>query len=256
MQTELDLRDILTIILKRLWLIVAVVLLTTVMVGLVSVYVMQPIYQASTKLIVNKSEDFIGISQLDLNTVNLNIRLIETYKQIIQTPAIMDVVVEENPEWGLSSEQLMAKVKVNSVNNTQVMTLVVEDPSYNRAMEIVNAVSHVFIQVIPQLMQVDNVSLLSEAKSKANPVPIKPRPVLNIAIGFVVSLMIAFGIVFLLEYFDDSIRSEEDVTRFLDLPTLIAIPVVKAEDMGIVKVEVPVREAGEAYRAPINQNNY
>jgi capsular polysaccharide biosynthesis protein len=251
-QTELDLRDYYHIIRKRIWLIVAIVLISTIVTGIVSMYVLQPIYQASTKLIVNKSDEAIGGSQLDLNTVNLNIRLIDTYKEIIKTPAIMDVVAQEHPEWGLSSEQLVNKVQVSSVNNTQVMTLVVQDPSHDRAVDIVNAVSAVFVNEIPSLMKVDNVSLLSKAKETEAPTPVKPRPALNAAIGFVVSLMIAVGIVFLKEYFDDSIKTDEDVSRYLGLPTLALIPKVKEEDLIERHASVVGREAGESYRASVN----
>jgi capsular polysaccharide biosynthesis protein len=232
MELELDLRDYIKIIRKRIWLIAIIVVVSCLSVGILSYFFIQPTYEASTKLIVNKSDDRQGaLNQVDINTVNLNIRLIDTYKEIIKTPRIMDKVVQEHPEFNLTTDQLIKRVEVNSVNNTQVMTLVVQDKSYEKAANIVNAVSKAFQNEIPSIMKVDNVSLLNEAKLSDHPQPVKPNPELNIAISLVVSLMIALGITFLLEYLDDTIKTEEDIQAVLGLPTLTAITRMKEEDM-------------------------
>lgn len=231
MEMELDLRDYAKIIKKRIWLIIAFVLIASITTGILSYFFIQPTYEASTKLIVNKTNDNIGANQVDISTVNLNISLINTYKEIIKTTAIMDKVAEENPQFNLTADELIRKVGVSSVNNTQVMTLVVQDESHKKAVQIVNAVSKVFEREIPSIMKVDNVSILNKAKQVDNPVPVKPNPKLNIAISLVVSLMIAVGIVFLLEYLDDTIKTEADVEQYLGLPTLAMIAKVKPDDL-------------------------
>lgn len=230
MSVELDLKDYIRILRKRMWLIAAFVLICSLATAFISFTWLTPIYQASTKLIVNKSNESFATNQLDLNAVNLNIRLIDTYKEIIKTSAIMDKVVLEHPELGLTSDQLTSQVRVSSVNNTQVMTLSVQNPSYAKAAEIVNAISNTFIKEIPKLMTVDNVSLLAPADPGKSPSPVKPQPVLNTAIAFIISLMIAVGITFLIEYLDDSIRTEQDVEQYLGLPTIAMIPKVRDDE--------------------------
>ncbi len=244
---ELDLKDYIKIIRKRLWMIVIIVVCSTLVTGLVSYLFIKPVYEASTKLIVNKSMDRVGTSvdQLNINDINLNIRLIDTYKEIIKTPAIMEKVADQYPALSLSVGELISKVRVSSVNNTQVMTLIVQDESYNKAVEIVNAVSKVFQKEISNIYKVDNVSLLNEAKPMDNPVPVKPNPKLNIAISLVVSLMVAFGIAFLLEYLDDTIKSEEDIQNILGLPTLAMISKIKEEDLGMTQQVTSRARVGE-----------
>lgn len=251
---ELDLKDYIKIIKKRIWIIIAMVLVCTIATGVASYFFIKPVYEASTKLIVNKSNERPGLEQVDINSINLNIRLIDTYKEVIKTPRIMDKVVKEYPEFNLSSEELIKKIKVSSVNNTQVMTVVVQDASYDKAANIVNAVSKVFQREIPSIMKVDNVSLLNEAQIDGTPVPVKPNPKLNIAIAFVVSLMVAVGLSFLMEYLDDSIKTEEDVKQFLELPTLAMIARIEAEDLINHKSSTSQqRQAGETTRVTVNQ---
>jgi capsular polysaccharide biosynthesis protein len=249
---ELELKDYIRIVKKRLWLIASIVLLSCIVTGVFSYFFIQPVYEASTKLIVNKTSERVGIDQVDINTVNLNLRLIDTYKEIIKTPAIMDKVVEANPSFQLTADELIKKVKVSSVNNTQVMTLIVQDESYEKAVLMVNEVSRVFKSEIPSIMKVDNVSLLNEAKLIENPVPVKPNPKLNIAISLVVSLMVAVGLIFLLEYMDDTIKSDSDVEQFLGLPTLAMISRISEEDLGSEKAQI-TRQVGETRNVPINE---
>lgn len=250
---ELDLKDYLKILQKRAWMIVIIVLLATIATGVVSYFFIQPVYEASTKLIVNKSNDQVGLSQVDINTVNVNIRLIDTYKEIIRTPRVMDKVVADYPNLNISAEQLVDKVKVSSVNNTQVMTLIVQDPSYERAANIVNAVSKVFQSEIPKIMKVDNISLLNEAKDMDKPIPVKPNKNLNIAISFVVSLMLALGIAFLLEYMDDKLKTEEEVQQYLGLPTLTMITKMKPEDFQNNSKKTFEQRVGEPSHVKLNQ---
>ncbi|MCS7459903.1 Wzz/FepE/Etk N-terminal domain-containing protein [Paenibacillus doosanensis] len=251
---ELDLKDYIKIIKKRIWIIIAIVLVCTVVTGAASYFFIQPVYEASTKLIVNKSNERLGLDQVDINSINLNIRLIDTYKEVIKTPRIMDKVVQDYPEFQLTAEELIKKIKVSSVNNTQVMTVVVQDHSYEKAANIVNAVSKVFQREIPSIMKVDNVSLLNEAQVSEKPVPVKPNPKLNIAISFVVSLMAAVGLAFLLDYLDDSIKTEEDVKEFLELPTLAMIARIEADDLINHKSSTSQqRQAGETTRVTVNQ---
>lgn len=249
---ELELKDYYRILRKRIWLILSIVLVTTVTVGIVSFYVLSPVYEASTKIIVTKSDEPGAISQLDINAINLNLKLIDTYKAVIKTPAIMDVVVIENPEFGLTAEQLINKVQVSSVNNTQVMTLAVQDEDYNQAARIVNAISTVFQKEIPKIMKVDNVSLLNQAKLMDNPVPIKPNKLMNIAIAFILGLFVSVGLALMLELLDDSVKTEADIERLLGLPTLAAVAKLKPEDMG-KQASTHHAKSGVIEHATVNQ---
>jgi capsular polysaccharide biosynthesis protein len=72
-------------------------------------------------------------------------------------------------------------------------------------------------------MNVDNVSVLAKAEIKENPTPVKPNPLLNIAIAVLVGLMAGIGLAFLLEYMDNTIKDEDDIERLLELPILGSI---------------------------------
>ncbi|UJF34314.1 YveK family protein [Paenibacillus hexagrammi] len=230
---EFELREYLQIVWRKLWLIISLVVIACVITGIYSYTYIQPIYSASAKLIVNKSSEHQGVQYIDTATINASILLVNTYKEIIKTPSIMDKVVEKYPDIKLSSEQLSRKISINSANETQVITIVVNDSSYQMAAKIVNAVAEVFKEEIPNIMNVDNVTILNKAKGIDNPAPINAKPQNNIIISFLVSLMISLGIVFLLEYLNDTIKTEKDVENYLGIPTLISVSKMKMKDVSV-----------------------
>lgn len=239
---------------KRLWLIALFVLVASLLSSVYSYFMVQPLYQASTKLIVNKSQQENLNSQISLSEINANILLINTYKEVIRTRAIMDKVVQQYPELGLTAEQLMGRIGVSSVNETQVMTLSVIDPSYDRAMNTVNAISKVFQESLPSLMKIDNVTILNQAMPVANPAPINFNPTFNIMVSCLLAFMLSLSLVFLLEYLDDSIKSEQDIHRYLGGLTLGVIHTASEKDLTVKRNNnMKPNVVGEAPYATANQ---
>lgn len=217
---------------KRGWLIAAIVVLACTAAAIYSFMFVTPVYQASTKMIVNKAaNNLLPAQPLNASEITANIMLVNTYKEIIKSRAIMDKVEAQYPELRMTSEQLIRRVSVSSLNDTQVMTLNVADPSHERAVNIVNAVTKVFQESIPDIMKIDNVAILNEANLSDRPIPVGTSPYFNIVVSFVASLLFAIGLSFLLEYMDDSIRSEQDIASVLGLPTYGVIPKIKSKDL-------------------------
>ncbi|RIX45881.1 lipopolysaccharide biosynthesis protein [Paenibacillus nanensis] len=255
MTNELDLRQYMMILRKRLLVIISFVVICSAAAAAYSIFLKDKMYEASTKIIVNQTSSQLATTQLDINQINTNIRMIDTYKEIIKTPAILDKVEERFPQLGFTAEQLARKIKVSSVNNTQVMTLVVQDADYRKAAETVNAVSTVFQEEIQHIFKVENVSILNNADVEAQPSPVSPNVPLNIAIAFVVSLMLAVGVVFLLEYLDDTIKTEADVQEYLGLPTLAMVSKMNSEEAHTSQSQKAVHtyKAGELERVTLEK---
>ena len=94
------------------------------------------------------------------------------------------------------------------------------------AASIANTTAEVFKKEIVTIMNVDNVSILAEATVGENQAPIKPQPLLNIAIALVVGLMAGVGLAFLLEYLDNTVKNEQDIEKLLGLPVLGTIAMI------------------------------
>ncbi|WP_141995178.1 Wzz/FepE/Etk N-terminal domain-containing protein [Bacillus sp. B4EP4a] len=219
MEETISINDIFKTLKKRWKLIMLLTLIAALISGSISYFLLTPVYESSTQILVNQKK---SENQLDSNQIRSNIDMINTYSVIIKSPAILEKAIDE---LGLdqSVDQLSQKITVNSQENSQVFSLTVQDSNPSQAVEIVNAVSETFQKEIKEIMNVDNVSVLAKAEIKEDPAPVKPNPLLNIAIAVVVGLMAGIGLAFLLEYMDNTIKDEDDIERLLELPILGSI---------------------------------
>ncbi|ESU34273.1 capsular polysaccharide biosynthesis protein [Bacillus sp. 17376] len=217
MEETISLKELLQTLKKRLNLIAVITLLAVMVSGIISFFLLTPIYQASTQLLVNQSKN--EQSMYSVGEVQTNLQLINTYNVIIKSPAILDLVIDEL-NLDMTTAELNGKISVQSEQNSQVVNISIQDADANRAAEIANKIAEVFTREITNIMKVDNVSILAKAVVLDNQSPIKPQPLLNIAIAMVVGLMAAVGLAFLLEYLDNTIKNEQDIEKTLGLPLL------------------------------------
>lgn len=219
MEETISIQDIFKTLKKRWKLIMLLTLIAALISGSISYFLLTPVYESSTQILVNQKR---SENQLDSTQIKSNIDMINTYSVIIKSPAILEKVIDEL-ELDQSVDQLSQKITINSQENSQVFSLTVQDSNPTKAVEIANTVSSTFQKEIKDIMKVDNVSILAKAEIKENPTPVKPSPLLNIAIAVVVGLMAGVGLAFLLEYMDNTIRDEKDIETLLDLPLLGSI---------------------------------
>lgn len=228
MEETISLQEVGRTIRKRMSLIAILTILAITISGVISYVLITPIYEASTQILINQEK--VDATAINPATIQGDLQLINTYNEIIKSPVILDKVVEELDITSSASE-LNSKITVNSAQNSQVVNITVQDPSPQNAVKIANSVATVFQEEIKILMNVDNVNILAVAQLPDNPSPIKPNPMLNMAIAAVVGLMLGVGIAFLLEYLDTSIKTEQDVEDSLGFPILGLVSPIPDSEM-------------------------
>lgn len=243
MEETISLKELFLTLKKRLSLIIIITALATATSGIVSYFLLTPIYQSSTQILVNQSKSEEQI--YNYNEVQTNVQLINTYNVIIKSPAILDKVIEkENLE--MTTGALNELVTVSSEQNSQVVNISVQNEDPQKAADIANSIALTFQDEITKLMNIDNVSILSQAQLGENPSPIKPQPVLNMAIALVVGLMAGVGLAFLLEYLDNTIKTEQDIENQLGLPVLGAITTINMDGEMKSQTSTTIRTRGES----------
>ena len=242
MEETISLQDLFKTIRKRLGLIALLTILAITIAGVISFLVLTPVYQTSTEILVNQSPAETG--QLTNQNIQTDLQLINTYSGIIKSPAILDQVVEEM-NLDMTTDQLTSKITVSNADQSQIVNITVQDEDPAMAVEIANTTASVFENDIQELMNVDNVTILSPAVMKENPSPVAPNPMLNLAIAGVVGLMLGVGIAFLLEYLDTSMKDQQDIEDVLGLPLLGVIsPIVEKAELGPDNKTTSRRRAG------------
>lgn len=228
MEETIDLRQLFGTLKKRFWLIALITIIAATVSGVVSFFVLTPVYEARTQILVNQAkseQQFYNSSELQTN-----VQLIQTYNDIIKSPAILGEVTKQL-NLDMTPKQLSNQIQVTNSQDSQVAHIVVQDTNARLAVKIANTTAAVFKKEVPKIMSIDNVSILAKAQLDEALSPVKPQPFLNIAIAVVVGLMAGVGLAFLLEYLDNTIKNEQDVERILQLPVIGVISVIKEEEL-------------------------
>ena len=229
MEETISLKELVHTLKKRWSLIVIITLLAIMVSAVISYFLITPIYQNSTQILVNQSKNAEKI--YNISDVQTNLDLINTYNVIIKSPVILDIVREEL-HISENVEALTGKITVQSQQDSQVVNITVRDENPVMAAKIANKTAEVFQKEIVDIMNVNNVNILAEAIGDPEQAPLKPSPLLNMAIALVVGLMASVGLVFLLEYLDNSIKTEQDIEKILELPVLGVITTIQEHEVG------------------------
>lgn len=120
-----------------------------------------------------------------------------------------------------SKDEIANMLTVSNQTDSQILTISIKSNNSRYSGIIANEIAKVFSKESDKIMNVDNVSILSEAKDKSPKV--SPSYPLNATIALIIGLIFAFIYIFSKEVLDKRIKNEEDVKNYLELPVLGSI---------------------------------
>ncbi|MCG8482584.1 MAG: Wzz/FepE/Etk N-terminal domain-containing protein [Clostridia bacterium] len=218
---EIDLRQLLDVIRKRFLLIVLIVLISVITASILSFFVLDKEYEASTSLIIGNSKDYRSENSLEYSEVLMYQKLIKTFGEIAKSRMVSEEVID-TLKLNYSVANLQNRISIEPVGDTQMINIKVRDNDPKLAASIANQLARMFKNKVGAIMKVDNIEVIDTARVPV--APVKPKPLLNIAITFILSLMIGIGLCFLLEFLDQTVKTPSDVEKYLELPVIGAIP--------------------------------
>ena len=225
MEETIDLREYFSIIKKRFWIIALITVVAMVVSGVISFFMLSPVYEAKSTLIVNteKNEETQMITG---DQFSVSQKLAVTYGEIIKSRAVLESVIS-NLKLDSEYEDLVEKITVSPVQDTQIISISVQDTNPKKARDIANEIPKVFEKEVKRITKANDIQVIDKAILPEN--PIKPNKIMNVAIAAVLGMMIGLFVVFVLEYLDNKIKTPQDVEKHLDLPILGVIPNEKIE---------------------------
>jgi len=212
-------------------LILFIITVVTVVVSCVYVILFKtPLYQSYTTIALartNESES-AGITQ---NEIALNQKLVSTYRIIIKSKRILNQVIR-NLNLPIGFNELNKAVKVSNEKDTEVIRITVEYGTPNLAKSIADEIAKVFSDEIVKIYKIENVTVIDEGEVASIPfnINISKQIVYSTMVGIVLACMI----IFIIYYFDTTIKNPEEVEEKTGLSILGAMPETKLENELIV----------------------
>ena len=238
--SNIEVKRILDIIKGKKILIIFMLLVFCALGYFYSFYYVTPVYKASTTLLLipNSNDDTRTITNSDLT---LNSGLISTYSNIANNSKILNQVIE-NLNLNMTERQLARNLRINVVDETHIMEVSVMNANPELAMNITKELADVFLKEIKQIYNLDNIGIIDEVKFPQEPANI--NHIKDISIFLFIGITICGLYISAIYIFDNTIKNEEDVKKYINLKSLGNIPINIKKDKN---TEIVNRKDAKSY---------
>lgn len=214
---EINLKEVYSYFKSRLlWMILAIVVI--VIIGNVyTILTRVPMYQSNTTIVL------VGESKKEYSQTDsqLNQNLIGTYSEIITSRKVLQQVID-NLKLKMTVDELSKNITTSSVEDTEIIRITVNNEKKKMAVKIADEVASVFSEEIQDIYNLENVAIIDKAEVAKEPYNI--NYVKDNVIYLMIGVVLSFGVVFVMYYFDTTIKSSEIVEEKLGLTVIGIVP--------------------------------
>ncbi|MBK5245309.1 MAG: lipopolysaccharide biosynthesis protein [Eubacteriaceae bacterium] len=223
---EISLQEILERLKENWKMIIAITVLFMALVTVFTIFFINKEYSSSTTLIVGKPEGYTSSASDNANELRTNQQLVGTYSEIAKSKSVMS---EVNLGLGLdiSNSALAKMISVSTVNETEIIEITVTSQDPVLATTIANKTAAVFMTNVTDLMKINNLQVVDIAEVNKNPV--SPNLKLNIAIAFLLGLVVSVFIVFIRETLNTRVKTVDELKKLIESIPIVAIIPESAE---------------------------
>ncbi len=225
-EIEIDVLELLRVLIDKIWFIILAGMITGLAFIAATLLFITPQYESTTKMYVLSKQNSDTLTNQDMQT---SLSLTKDYAELIKSRTVTEGVITQLG-LELTHKQFLRKMSVDSTTDTRILSITVSDEDPYEACEIANAVRDVAANHIKNVMDIDAVNVVETANipdGKSSPSLKK-----NGALGGLLGVFLAV-VFFLAAYLaNDTIKSQEDVERYLGLSTLGTIPLTDTMKSG------------------------
>lgn len=216
-EIEIDLREIFFAIKKWIWVIAAVSFLGGLVAFCYSRFAITPIYTAeNSMLVLTKETTLASLADLQMGT-----QLTSDYRVLTTSRPVLEEVIS-NLNLDTTYEKLKYNITVTNPNDTRILKISVKHPSPEMALKIVREVAEVASDFIGDMMEVVPPKIIDKGVLPQKKT--SPSNTQNTIIGILIGGVLSTGVVILGAILDDTIKTEEDIEKFLELSVLSSVP--------------------------------
>lgn len=222
-EIEIDVLELFHVLLDKIWVIILAGAVAALAVVAATILFITPQYQSTTKMYVLSKQDSNTLTSQDMQT---SLSLTKDYAELIKSRTVTEGVITQL-NLDMTHEQLLSKMTVDSATDTRILSISVREADPYVACEIANAIRDVAANHIKNVMDIDAVNVVETANIPEN--KISPSIKKNGLVGGVAGVAIAIAIILITYLSNDTIKTQEDVERYLGLSTLGTIPMSEAD---------------------------
>lgn len=221
-EIEIDLLEIFHALWRKAWLIIIGLIAGIVIAGIITKVVMVPQYTSTSMIyILTKTTSVTSLADIQMGT-----QLTVDFETLATSRPVIEGVIKKL-KLDTTYDELVKMVKIDNPADTRILKISAENHDPQLAKDIANAMADVTAERVAEVMSTDKPSIVEEAV--AAKAPSSPSLTKNMAIGGLIAAMLVIVIIIVRLLLDDTIKSEEDVKKYLGLNTLAMIPLEDGE---------------------------
>ena len=222
-EVEIDLIEVFSVLLNKIWIIVLFAMAGVLWFGLVTKFLIIPQYQSTTSIYVLSRQSDANLTSSDMT---VSTQLTNDYVQLIKTVTVAERVIEDL-NLDMTPAQLLQKVSVSPATNARIIYISVLDPDPEEAQQIANTVREEASMMIQKVMNSEAVNIVDVANLPLN--KYSPSLAKNCLIGGLLGAFLTIAVILIQHFMNDTIRTAEDVEKYLGMSVLGSIPLLNNE---------------------------
>ncbi|TAH75065.1 MAG: hypothetical protein EWM47_00730 [Anaerolineaceae bacterium] len=229
---EVNLKELIFELVHKLWIIILVGIVAAGVSWVTSYFLITPIYTSSTSVYIINRQSNEKMTLADLQT---GTQLTKDYMFIVKSrPVTEQVIYSLNLD--MTNQQLADLITVNTPQDTRILEITVKHTDPQMAKLIADFVAKISAERMVGVMNMESVNIVEEGSLPT--IPSTPNVILNTVLASLVGVVSAAFAVILVYYFNDFIRTSDDIERYLNISTLGIIPVEESKGNKKVKKEI------------------
>ena len=224
---EINLKEFFNYYRKYIPLIMIVAIVLVIGVTVYNLQIKTPMYTTKTSVVLVKSDSNTNSNYnntdnetIDVNSINLNQKLVATYRKIIKSRLVLEQVVSKL-NLNYSFREIDSEVSVNAIDETEILEVSVSDRDPKLAATIANTIVEVFDKEVSKMYNINNISVLDKAQIPAN--PSNNTTLRDIVLAVFVAVAGCSALVFVVYYFDDTLRDTETMESEIEMPVIAKV---------------------------------
>lgn len=217
-EVEIDLKEIFFVLLHKLWIIVLAMVVCAGVAGIFTKTMITPQFKSSSMLyILTQSTSITSLADIQMGS-----QLTKDYSILVQSRPVLEEVIK-NLKLDMKYEEMVKKIEIANPADTRIITITVTDSDPKMAKTITDEIAEVASDRIADIMkQEDKPSIVEKghiAETKSSPSTVK-----NCAIAGLLGAVVVAFIIILIFMMDDTIKTADDIEKYLGITTLGTIP--------------------------------
>ena len=216
-EMEIDLKELFFVLLHRWWIILLAGIICAGGAGVYTKTMVTPLYKSSATIYILSKDTVVSLSDIQLGS-----QLTKDYTVLVKSRPVIDQVIE-NLDLDMTYEQFLSRLELTNPSDTRMITITFTDEDPEMAKKAADEVAKVSKARVKEIMNTQEPTIAEEGYVPER--PSSPSTMKNVVMAGLLGVLLAMAVIVVIYLMDDTIKSSDDIEKYLGLTTLGVIPI-------------------------------